>query len=59
MILVTGATGNVGREVVSLLLASGEKVVAVTRHPEKAALPADAVVMGGDPYKYRFFGKGR
>src|SRR3989442_1937881 len=49
MILVTGATGNVGREVVNLLLASGEKVVALTRHPEKAALPADAVVVGGDP----------
>ena len=48
MILVTGATGNVGREVVNLLLASGEQVVAVTRHPEKAALPAGAVVVGVD-----------
>src|SRR5260370_41092527 len=48
MILVTGATGNVGREVVNLLLSGGEKVVAVTRHPEKAALPEGAVVVGVD-----------
>ena len=33
MILVTGATGNVGREVVRLLVAGGEQVEAVTRHP--------------------------
>jgi len=32
MILVTGATGNIGREVVNLLLSGGTKVVAVTRH---------------------------
>jgi uncharacterized protein YbjT (DUF2867 family) len=49
MILMTGATGNVGREAVNLLLASGAKVLAVTRHPEKAALPEGAVVVGGDP----------
>src|SRR5260370_7985817 len=49
MILVTGATGNVGREVVNLLLSGGEQVVAVTRHPAKAALPEGAVVVGGDP----------
>lgn len=49
MFLITGATGNVGREVVNLLLAGGEKVVAVTRNPATAALPASAVVVGGDP----------
>src|SRR6266487_1415602 len=49
MILVTGATGNVGREVVNLLLSGGEKVVAVTRHPAKSALPDSAHVVGGDP----------
>jgi Predicted nucleoside-diphosphate-sugar epimerases len=49
MILVTGATGNVGREVVNMLLDSGEKVVAVTRNPATAALPNGAHVVGGDP----------
>jgi uncharacterized protein YbjT (DUF2867 family) len=49
MILVTGATGNVGREVVNLLLDGGEKVVAVTRNPATAALPDGAHVVGGDP----------
>ena len=49
MILVTGATGNVGREVVNLLLDSGEKVAAVTRNPATAALPGGAHVVGGDP----------
>src|SRR5207248_3373056 len=48
MILVTGATGNVGREVVNLLLDGGAKVVAVTRHPATAALPDGAHVVGGD-----------
>jgi uncharacterized protein YbjT (DUF2867 family) len=49
MILVTGATGNVGREVVKLLLASGEEVGAVTRDPGSTAVPAGARVVGGDP----------
>ncbi len=49
MILVTGATGNVGREVVNLLLDGGEKVAAVTRNPATAALPGGAHVVGGDP----------
>src|SRR5258706_4209093 len=49
MILVTGASGNVGREVVNLLLASGEEVMAVTRNPAAAALPDGALVVAGDP----------
>ena len=49
MILVTGATGNVGRGVVNLLLDGGAKVVAVTRNPATAALPDGAHVVGGDP----------
>lgn len=49
MILITGATGNVGREVVNLLLSGGEKVVAITRHPATAALPDGAIVVEGDP----------
>lgn len=48
MILVTGATGNIGREVVNLLLSSGEKVVAVTRNPTTAALPDGVHVVGAD-----------
>ncbi len=51
MILITGATGNVGREAVKRLLADGREVVAVTRDPAKAALPAGAGVVGGDPSK--------
>lgn len=49
MILITGATGNIGREVVNLLLSSGEKIVAVTRHPATAALPEGVHVVGADP----------
>jgi uncharacterized protein YbjT (DUF2867 family) len=49
MILITGATGNVGREVVNLLLEYGKKVVAVTRHPATADLPDGARVVEGDP----------
>ena len=49
MILVTGATGNVGREVVNLLLDDGQEVAAVTRDPAAAALPGGAHVVGGDP----------
>ncbi|GHO45743.1 SDR family oxidoreductase [Ktedonospora formicarum] len=49
MILVTGATGNVGREVVRLLVNGGENVVAVTRHLVTAALPTGARVVEGHP----------
>ncbi|GCE31915.1 hypothetical protein KDA_73990 [Dictyobacter alpinus] len=49
MILVTGARGNVGREVVNLLLSKGEEVVAVTRHPATATLPDGVHVVVGDP----------
>src|SRR5215217_9476951 len=49
MIVVTGATGNVGREVVNVLLEDGKKVVALTRNPAAAELPGGAHVVGGDP----------
>jgi uncharacterized protein YbjT (DUF2867 family) len=49
MILITGATGNVGREVVKLALDGGQNVAAVTRNPATAALPAAAQVVGGNP----------
>ncbi len=39
-IVVTGATGNVGRPLVSLLAAAGARVRAVTRTPETAGFPA-------------------
>jgi uncharacterized protein YbjT (DUF2867 family) len=47
-ILVTGATGNVGRLVVDELLALGAtEVRALTRHPAKAALPPQVDVVEG------------
>ena len=49
MILVTGATGNVGRPLVDALLAEGHAVRAVTRDAAKAALPAGAEVVQADP----------
>ncbi|CAM5401420.1 SDR family oxidoreductase [Streptomyces fimicarius] len=42
MIVVTGATGNVGRTLVPLLAEAGEEVVAVSRQPHPAGLPAGA-----------------
>jgi uncharacterized protein YbjT (DUF2867 family) len=47
-ILVTGATGNVGRQVVSQLLATGARVRALTRNPDTARLPHEVEVVGGD-----------
>lgn len=43
MILVTGATGTIGTEVVRLLAERGERVRAMTRNPEGASLPAEVV----------------
>ncbi|WP_059008577.1 NAD(P)H-binding protein [Streptomyces specialis] len=48
-VLVTGATGTVGRALVASLLAAGAPVRAVTRDPLTARLPADAEVIRGDP----------
>ncbi|WP_424640461.1 NAD(P)H-binding protein [Embleya sp. AB8] len=48
MILVTGATGNVGRQVVGQLVAAGVGVRALVRRPEEAALPGEVEVVGGD-----------
>ncbi|MFF0158448.1 NAD(P)H-binding protein [Streptomyces sp. NPDC005263] len=42
MIAVTGATGNVGRALVHRLLAAGRPVRALTRDPQRAALPERA-----------------
>lgn len=48
MILVTGATGNVGGEVVTALAARGDHVRAVVRDPARANLPAGVEVVQGD-----------
>jgi uncharacterized protein YbjT (DUF2867 family) len=48
MILVTGATGNVGRQVVEQLVAAGEPVRALSRHPERAAWPEGVEGVAGD-----------
>lgn len=48
MILVTGATGNVGRPLVEILLAEGAALRALTRTPATLRLPAEAEVMGAD-----------
>ncbi len=44
-ILVTGATGNVGRPLVTELTAAGARVRAVTRDPEHASFPAGVEVV--------------
>ncbi|MGY5116453.1 NAD(P)H-binding protein [Streptomyces sp. 900105755] len=48
MILVTGATGTIGRDVVRQLAARGAKVRALTRDPARATVPAGVEVVRGD-----------
>jgi uncharacterized protein YbjT (DUF2867 family) len=48
MILVTGATGNVGSHVVRQLLEEGEKVRVMTRNPSGHAFPDQVEVVTGD-----------
>ncbi|GAB3130231.1 NAD(P)H-binding protein [Microbispora hainanensis] len=48
-VLVTGATGTVGRQVVQRLVAEGARVRAVSRSPRDAALPYGVEVVQGDP----------
>src|SRR5882672_2974452 len=47
-VLVTGATGRVGRAVVDQLLGAGVPVRALTRRPAAARLPAAVEVVAGD-----------
>ncbi|MCG5216400.1 NAD(P)H-binding protein [Streptosporangium soli] len=49
MILITGATGGIGRLVVEQLAAGGAPVRAVSRSPEKAVLPDGVEIVQGDP----------
>ncbi len=48
MILVTGATGTVGRLVVSQLITKGKKVRALTRNPSNAKLDPSVELIQGD-----------
>jgi uncharacterized protein YbjT (DUF2867 family) len=47
-ILVTGATGTVGRNIVKYLVEAGQQVRALTRSPAKASFPAGVEVVAGD-----------
>jgi uncharacterized protein YbjT (DUF2867 family) len=48
IILVTGATGNVGRPLIDQLLAAGHRVRALTRDPARAGLPDGVEVVAGN-----------
>ena len=47
-ILVTGATGHIGRQVINQLVARGADVRALVRDPAKADLPPQVAVVRGD-----------
>src|SRR4051812_15964959 len=47
-ILVTGATGNIGRNVIEQLVARGADVRALVRDPAKADFPEGVAVVQGD-----------
>ena len=47
-ILVTGATGNVGRQVVAQLRGTGCRIRTLSRNPQSANLPDDVEVVSGD-----------
>ena len=47
-VLVTGATGQIGSEVVAQLRGTGWRIRALSRSPRSATLPDDVEVVGGD-----------
>src|ERR1700704_2763936 len=47
-ILLIGGTGNVGRQVVSQLAATGARFRVMTRNPDASGLPPQAEVVRGD-----------
>ncbi|MFI9507712.1 NAD(P)H-binding protein [Nocardia sp. NPDC052566] len=48
MIVITGATGTIGSEIVRQLAGRGEQVRAVARDPKRAQVPAGVEVVRGD-----------
>ena len=48
MVLVTGATGRIGRLVVDELLRAGDSVRALAREPDRAGLPDSVEIVAGD-----------
>ncbi|MBV8933255.1 MAG: NAD(P)H-binding protein [Kutzneria sp.] len=48
MILVTGATGHIGRDIAGRLSEAGASVRALTRHPATASLPSQVDALRGD-----------
>jgi len=48
MILITGATGTIGSEVLRRIAARGEAVRAMTRNPSRVQAPAGVEVVAGD-----------
>ena len=52
--LITGATGAIGRIIVNQLVSTGADVVALSRKPEQANLPAAVKVFQGDLSKSEF-----
>jgi uncharacterized protein YbjT (DUF2867 family) len=47
-ILITGATGNIGGQVLSQLTNTGAKIRALVRNPEAARLPLQVEILRGD-----------
>jgi NAD(P)-dependent dehydrogenase (short-subunit alcohol dehydrogenase family) len=47
-VLVTGGTGNIGRQVVYMLLSTDSHIRALTRNPDTANLPPQVEVVRGD-----------
>src|SRR5437764_12332918 len=46
--LIIGASGNVGRQVLSQLLAKGAQIRALMRNPDAARLPPEVEMVRGD-----------
>ncbi len=47
-VLITGGTGLIGRALIDLLLPDGHEIIVLSRHPDRAALPAGVQVIGWD-----------